>query len=102
MRSCPSRHKTLGWVLENINLVTLNDNASEFTGRIGTGVDVDPIGPHIDDTYGCMAVHDDFVELSLIKEKFVTNPQQVRFALFGKWDAWSHSCVGKEKSAAAE
>ena len=47
------------WVLENLNLVALNDNAGEFTSRIGTGVDVDPVGPHIDFTYRRMAVHDD-------------------------------------------
>jgi hypothetical protein len=88
--------------LENLNLIALNDNAGEFTCRIGTGVDVDPVGPHIDFTYRRMAVHDDFVEPSFMKEKFFTNPQQIRFALFGKWDARSHPCMGKEKAAATE
>src|SRR5579862_766135 len=68
-------------VLKNRNFVSLNNDTGEFAGRIGAGIDIDPVRPQVDGLDRRMTVHDNFGKLSFIKKKIVADPQQVRLAL---------------------
>ena len=60
--------------LKNFDLIAFNDDAAELAGRIGTGINIDPVGPHVDRTYRSMAVYDDFGELALVEKKIIADP----------------------------
>ena len=73
-----------------------NSEASQAIRRVGSGVDVDPVGPEV----GCqdrrVSVHDDPPVIPDEIEKSAANAQNVVPGLLLKLDPRSHACVHKQ------
>ncbi len=82
----------LSGLQQPLPLLTENETRKD-AGNIGSGVDVDAVGTHIDFVLRCMAVDDACAEAACVVEKFLPDPKAVFFTLSIKRNARTDACV---------
>jgi hypothetical protein len=81
---------------------TLQHQTGQLSGRVGSGVDVDPVGANFRLSHWGVAVNDEFTELGFTEKKIGANPQQVLFALLCERNARSYSGVDEKVISTSE
>jgi len=61
--------------------VTLNRQQCQNAGRIGSGIDINPVRSNFGFGHGGMAVHNEFAEILFTLKELIPDPKQVFFAL---------------------
>ena len=59
----------------------LDNKACQAAGRIGAGIDIDPVGPHLYVEGRSMSVNDNFAEILIRPKEFLSYPKQVALLL---------------------
>src|SRR5882762_7040748 len=83
-------------------LVRFDSQAAQAPRRIGSGIDIDPVGMKFHVRNRVMPMHDNFPEFLFAVEKFVPDPEQVIVPLLRQRNAGPYAGVNKEKVSAIE
>src|ERR1700730_8230381 len=79
------------------HFVSLDYEASQSSGRICTGINVDAVGANLRVQHWCVSVHNNFSEVSFVMKKIVANPEQIFFVLLIQRDAGAHPRMNKKE-----
>ena len=89
-------------VSDKADLIAFQDKTRQSSGGVGSGIDVDTVGPNIRLQDGCVPMHDNFAKGVLAGEEIRSDPEQVVFGLLGEANSRSNSCMHEEEVTADE
>jgi hypothetical protein len=89
-------------MLDDKNCILFDHNASQPSGRIGSSVDIDPIGAKVRSENWGVTVHDHFAEVFFAKQEIVTYPQKIRLPLLRERQSRSDARVNEKEVSNAK
>jgi hypothetical protein len=61
--------------LDKSDLIAFQDKTRQSSGRVGAGIDIDPVRPNVGLQDGSVPMHDDLAKVVLAKEKIFSYPE---------------------------
>lgn len=83
-------------------MIIFQSQAGQSSRCVRASVNIDAVVTDFRLRHWRMPMDDDFAKFILAKQKVLSNPQQIFFALPRQWNAWSYASMDKKEVSASK